>query len=72
MEWANEWKSPAERNRCICFLHSVARRRNAGFVFQCERLCFRFDIQNRSVAKAKVKPGSKFVGKVMGLLEVFN
>lgn len=67
-----KWKSPAERNRCICFLCPVGRRRNGDFVFQCERLCFRFDIQNASVAKAKVKPGSKFLGKMVGLLEVFN
>lgn len=71
MDRVSKWKSPAGRNRCICFLCSVGRR-SAVSVFQCERLCFRFDIQNRSVAKAKVKPGSKFLGKVEGLLEVFN
>lgn len=71
VEWANG--SLLQRGTdAFIFLPSVGRRRNTVFLFQCERLCFRFDIQNRSLAKAKVKPGSKFLGRVMGLLEVFN
>lgn len=50
------------------FFLSAGRRRNIVFVFQCGRLCFRFDIQNRSMAKAR----KQCLGKVMGLLEVFN
>lgn len=71
VEWANGNLLQRGTDAFI-FLSSVGRRRNTVFLFQCERLCFRFDIQNRSLAKAKVKPGSKFLGRVMGLLEVFN
>lgn len=59
-------KTPAERNRCICFPAFVCRRRNTIFLLQCERLRFRLDIRNSFLTKAKVKSGIEFLGKVMG------